>query len=476
VTRNRVKSLVACLESYLENCRRHGRAVEFVVTDDSPAVEAQDHTRAALQSLENHASAQIRYAGWREKSRFAEALARESAIPLEIIRFALFGDDRCALCTGANRNSLMLDTVDTLVLSVDDDTQCRIAAPPEADDTLAFFSGYDPTEFWFFADHAGAVDSVAYVDIDVLRCHEALLGNAVAGVDDAAASGRVAITLHGLVGDSGMTSPRYYLSLAGASRERLIASQDAYQSAFRSREILRTVRRPTFTAGPFCMTTFLGVDNRLLLPPFFPVQRNADGIFGLVLQKCVDGSHVAFLPSVLLHRPVAPRSFAADEIWTDAGSVRMADVVIACVLAHERGSAPLTDATRMVRLGQFLQWLGSLELSDFEACIRSLQQYRTMAFITVLESHLQTYRASPRFWADDVTRMIELLSKATSEEEYIVPRDLRHGRDAEEARRLSQELVADFGELLEAWPTIVAAARRLRANGCRLTDPIQGCR
>jgi hypothetical protein len=111
-----------------------------------------------------------------------------------------------------------------------------------------------------------------------------------------------------------MASPRYYLSLAGASRERLIASPNAYRSAFRSREVLRTVRRPTVSAGPFCMTTFLGFDNRLLLPPFFPVQRNADGVFGLVLQKCVNGSHVGFLPSVLLHRPVAPRAFAPDEV------------------------------------------------------------------------------------------------------------------------------------------------------------------
>jgi hypothetical protein len=31
------------------------------------------------------------------------------------------------------------------------------------------------------------------------------------------------------------------------------------------------------------MTTFLGLDNRVLLPPCFSVQRNSDGIFGLVL-------------------------------------------------------------------------------------------------------------------------------------------------------------------------------------------------
>jgi hypothetical protein len=127
---------------------------------------------------------------------------------------------------------------------------------------------------------------------------------------------------------------------------------------------------------------------------------------------------------------------------------------------------------RRLSSSQYLQRLGSLKLSDFEAHVRSLEQYRMMAFITVLQSHLHIYGAAPRFWADDVTRMIERLSKATSTEDYIVPRDLRHGHDAEEARRLSQELVAKFGELLEAWPAIVAAARRLRANGCRLTDPI----
>ena len=474
MTRNRVTSVVSCLESYLENCRRHDRAPEFVVMDDSPGEQAQGQARAVLQSLEKPVRADVRYGGRRERGGFAEALARESAVPLEIIRFGLLGHDRCPLSTGANRNSLLLDTVDTLVLSVDDDTRCHVAVAPDADDALSFFSGYDPTEFWFFEDHASAIASTSFVDIDVLRHHEQLLGEAVADVDDSAARHQVAITLHGLVGDSGMASPRYYLSLAGSSRERLVASPGAYRSAFRSREVLRTVRRPTIGSGPFCMSTCFGFDNRLLLPPFFPVQRNADGIFGLVRQKCLEGSRVAFLPSVVLHEPVAPRLFAPDEIWTEAGSVRMADIVIACVLAHDRGSAPLTDAMRLIRLGQYLQQLGALKLSDFEAYVRSLQQYRVTAFITVLQSHLQMYGALPRFWADDVTRMIEVLSKATSAADYVVPRDLTLGRDVEEVRELSQELVTKFGELLEAWPALVAAAGRLRANGCRPTDAIQG--
>ena len=472
MTRDRVRSAVGCLESYLENCRRHGRTPEFVVADDSSGAEAQNLTRVALQRVENPGGAHIRYAGGPERRRFAEALACESSVPLEIIGFALFGDDRCALSTGANRNSLLLDTVDTLALSVDDDTLCRVAVVPDAEATVAFFSGYDPTEFWFFDDRASAIESIPFADVDVLGCHEQLLGNAVADDGDPAARSRVAITLQGLVGDSGMASPRYYLGLAGASRDRLVASPGAYRSALRSREILRAVRRPTISSGPFFMSGFFGFDNRLLLPPFFPVQRNSDGIFGLVLRTCLKDGHVAFLPSALLHAPPTERTLEPDEIWRDAGSVRMADVVIACLLAHDTGGAPGTYATRFVQLGAHLRSLGSLKLVDFEAHVRSLQQYRTVAFITALQSALQSHAALPDFWAEDVTRMIEVMSKATNAEDYVVPRDLRHGRDIEDARRLSQELVARFGELLEAWPTIVSAARRLRANGCRLTEPI----
>jgi hypothetical protein len=464
-------NLAACLESYVENCRRHGREAQFVITDDSPGTDAQDQTKAALRVLRARTGAPIRYGGRRERRVYADALSRESAIPAEIVRFALFGDDRCAPSTGGNRNSLLLDTVDARVLSVDDDTQCRIALSPDAEETLAFSSDYDPTEFWFFPDRASAIAFSSFVDVDVLQCHEALLGNAVTDAHHPALSGRIAISLQGLVGDSGMTSPRYFLGLAGPSRERLVASAGAYRSAFRSREVFRAVRRPTVSASPFCMTTCFGFDNGSLLPAFFPVQRNADGIFGFVSQTCVAGSRVAFLPSAVVHSPAAPRAFVPDEIWTDAASVRMADVVIACVVAHGGGSTPPDAATRMVRLGQHLQWLGSLELSDFEAYVRTLLQHRRMAFITVLQSRLHACGGQPRFWADDVERMIALLSRA---EDAVVPRDLRHGSDLDQARRLSHELVARFGQLLEAWPTIVAAARHLGANGRGLSRPIEG--
>jgi hypothetical protein len=449
VTRDRLAGMTSCLESYIENCRRHDRDPEFVVIDDSRGAEAQSHARTALHRTAGRFNARIRYAGSQEKNRFAERLAAESAVPLDIIGFALFGDERCEVTVGANRNSLLLDTVDALVFSADDDTLCRVAAAPESSNAVSVFPGYDPTEFWFFPDRARALEAVSFEDIDVLGCHEPLLGSSVA------------VTMHSLIGDSAMASPRYYLSLTGASRERLTSSPEAYQSAFRSREVLRAVRRPTITAGPFFMTTFYGFDNRVPLPPFFPVQRNEDGIFGVVLQQTRDDCRIAVLPWVLLHTP-AHRSFTPDALWKHAASARMDDIVINCVLSHER--APL------VELGIHLQQLGSASAAEFDAYVRIVQQRRAIALITVLQSHLQTYGPSPAFWAADVSRMLEVLMKAHGGDDFIVPRDLPN----EAAPRLSQELVRRFGELLEAWPTIVEACRRLRAQGIRLSDPIQG--
>ncbi len=470
VTRDRLPSLVACLDSYLGNCQRHARSPEFVVADDSSSAESADRTRGVLRELADRYNAQVRYAGRQEKSRFAAALAAESAVSREVIHFALFGDERCMLSTGSNRNSLLLDTADTLMLTVDDDTLCRIAAPPDREAALTSFSGYDPSEFWFFPDRGRATQSVSFVDADVLSCHEALLGSAISDLGgDAEASSQVAMTLNGLVGDSGMASPRYYLTLTGASRERLVASPQAYRSAFESREILRSARQPTITAGPFCMTTFLGLDNRLLLPPFFPVQRNADGIFGIMLGKCVQGSHVAFLPWILLHAPKPSRTFAPDEPWADATAVRTADIVIAGVLSHETRTGHVTPATRLADLGEHLRGLGSLSYEDFEARVRTMQHVRNFAFITALHGQLQTYGGSPDFWAHDVRRMIELMSKASTAENYLVPRDLRQVHDPDAAKQLGQELVGKFGELLEVWPTLVDAAKRLRVKGYRLS-------
>jgi FMN phosphatase YigB (HAD superfamily) len=51
-----------------------------------------------------------------------------------------------------------------------------------------------------------------------------------------------------------------------------------------------------------------------------------------------------------------------------------------------------------------------------------------------------------------------------------VPHDLGDALDVDAARLLSRDLMAKFGELLEAWPALVEATRQLRARGYRVSD------
>ncbi len=469
-TRDRPSSLDACLRSYLENCARHGRSPEFLVADDSSEHSA-NHTTAILQTLGREFNARIRYAGREDKERFVDILAREAGVSNEVVHFGLLGDDAAGRSTGANRNSLLLDSAGSLLLTVDDDTVCRTATPSDVQTELASFSEYDPTEFWFFPNRQSVLQSTRFLDLDICGCHEIFLGRAVDRTKVDEGGGRVTMTLNGLACDSGMASPRYYLGLTGASRDRLVASADVYHSALTTREIVRSVRQPTIVSGPFCMTTFVGFDNRFVLPPFFPVQRNSDGIFGHLLHKCVARSRSVFLPSILVHAPEPPRSFAPGDLWNAASSLRLSDIVISAVLGKQTADVESTEA-RLIELGRHLEWLGSLSLEDFEEYIRTAQQFRNFGFITALHGQLQKYESSPEYWANDVRRMIELMSQASSREDYVLPVDLRDGRAPDATRRLSQSLVRKFGALLQAWPAMFHAAVRLRANGTRISRAI----
>jgi hypothetical protein len=94
-----------------------------------------------------------------------------------------------------------------------------------------------------------------------------------------------------------------------------------------------------------------------------------------------------------------------------------------------------------------------------------------MTFIALLEGRLGEH-GGPAFWADDVRRAITVWRETATRDDCIVPRDLGSGGDDEDTRRLSQQLVAKFGRLVEAWPALVDATVRLRAKGCRVSGSV----
>jgi hypothetical protein len=480
VTRDRVAGLRRGLSSYVENVRRFGRTNDFVVTDDSPTPATRSAYRQALSALKAEHEVEISYGGLEEKIRFAKKLIDAQAAPPEVVRFALFDSERCGLVTiGANLNAMLLHTAGDAVLSIDDDTVCRVAPAPALDERVGFasarrFSPTHPCEVYTFPDRETALRAATYTETDVLALHEQFLGRDVRQLfAEAPSAGRVAVTLNGLLGDCGWGSPLFYLLLSGDSFERLIRSEAEYRQTCTSREMWRTVQRATITAETNnMMATFFGLDNRELLPPFIPVTRGADYIFGRTVSRCCEGLFFAHLPWSLLHLPLEARTFSRGEVIRSAAGVDVDALVVALIESCPPPDEEKDTGARLKRLGGQLAELGALPEGQFDevACAAVVREMD--ALVGHLEEQLTARGRSPAYWAGDAQKCVAVLRQARARRDAHLPLDLLYGHAPVEARRLTRRLVEMFGRLLYWWPELFEAARRLRAQGQRLAQPV----
>jgi hypothetical protein len=494
VTCNRLEPALRCLQDFILRRRQAGRSGGFVVLDDSPDAAVRQQYREALRGVAQREAVEILYAGREEKRRFVDALVGEGAagaLPRHVVEFALFGAEGLPRVIGANRNASLLHTVGDAFLSTDDDTRGRMASSPDAGDGLALVSTLDPTDFWFYPDRDAALGAARFSDEDPWAQHERLLGRDLAScvaehagrVDlDGASStllttlvsgeGRVRVTASGIVGDCGMGAPTYYLLLRGNAHDRLVSSEAAYEVLRTTRDVLRVVPRWTIGDGAFLMATSVGLDNSALLPPFFPVQFNEDGVFGVTLRSCFEQGFIGHLPCAIQHDPSGRRVFRAEDLYQRQSQLFTPDVVIHCLAAHAHGPATREPAQRMHALGQHLRDFGTMEPREFEEFLR-IQRWRQLSeSISRLEESLSAYPEGPAGWTDDVQRCIDEARECLTRPDEIAPADLVPERHADEARALVQRLLFRFGELLEHWPDIHEAARTLRERGHALAVPL----
>jgi hypothetical protein len=486
-TRNRGGVLRRGLISHFENRRRYERSTDYVVIDDAADSESENRTRAELLHLRREFDLPIRYAGRAARRRFAAALSRESGAPPDLTEFALLGLPPCPLTTGAARNSLLLATAGDRFVMVDDDSVCRLTPCPASEPGMALNSRRDPTEFWFFPDPQSTLRETAFQETDFLGLHESLLGRDVGAClpqpeDFASLSlhaaapafdgrlrcwgGRVRASMAGVLGDSGIGSTGY-LFVDAASQKRLTRSESGYLAAVGSRQVLRSVRRTTISEGTSCIAVNLGLDNRSLLPPFIPVQRNSDGLFARTLRLCFRDGYLGYLPWVVLHDPEHPRRQDLEDYWRHVRQLRTADWVIHLLQASGAPYDGSSDAGSLRRLGeQFEDW-GSLDGIDFEELLRQ-QVWRSVGSVFSAQSKPEAPPAGEQFYARHRRKYADILRERVTERDYLLPSDLQPVAADEEVYALGREIIRRFGELLQAWPELYSAAARLRERGVEL--------
>ena len=406
-TCDRPEMLRRCIKSFGENFRKYGRFPKLLVADDSKMPETRAATRAVVDEAGLTWGAGVEYVGLEEKRRLIDRLAAHG-VPRDVLGFGILGPGGPAQGAGASRNVIVLHTLGDLVLSVDDDTVCQpCVAPGTAAGGLRLGAELDPSEYWFFPDRQSALAFAERADIDVLAGHERLLGRPVhslagaqcqnAGADMGSACshmiqslweghGRVLFTSNGAVGDSGMYSSRIFpLHRGNGTRSRLLASEEQYRAALESRELLRQPSTQFISHRSAFMSTFFGLDNRWLMPPFFPVGHCDDGIFAFVADRGIEGCYFGYLPWALAHDPSSSRAYSTRAATT----VRISDVVMSCVATWSDPDRTSSSHYRIASLGERLKALACMPPDEFDEQIRAMLWQKAGQWLSRKESLLR---------------------------------------------------------------------------------------
>jgi hypothetical protein len=478
LTAGRQHELRRALDSYTDNFCLYEKDVQIIVADDSKT-DSMEVGKYALSETASRTA--VRIVNRRQKEAYVSLLV-DSGIHPDIASFAILGRSLSGLCSiGANRNSALLDTVGECIFTVDDDTTCQLFPHPSADNALVLSSGENPRESWFFDDRDQLLCSTKSEVCDILGEHERLLGKTLSEVctstplnsvhvSNASAdllraietgNGHIVATMSGIAGDSATHSSASLLTATGFTKQELAQNESLYRKAFRSREVFGVVRTFTVMHSRFCMTTSLGLDNRDLIPPFFPVGRNEDGVFGALVSMMNPAMLIGHVPTAIFHAPPPPRESSSHFEF------RVSDLIISLLLlvSNSRKSG-IRDLLRY--LGRELLEIARLGESDFWMVISRAVTLQISKRLRQLELILADSEC-PRFWRDDVSDYAHRICVQCTEPTFAIPIELKQDASIEIARYRTRDLVARAGSLLYSWPDLVNAASDLRKRGLRLS-------
>jgi hypothetical protein len=429
-------ALRRCLLSFAETCRFYDADLDVVVADNG---NNDERTSTVLRELANEPRvSSVRFIGRPERARYIDALVDElgeDARPELVYALGRYGSD------GSNRNMLQLDQVGERYLSADDDVCSffsRLAGsrlgPPYVESDL-----FDPTEAWFYESRDDAFTDAPRFMANPQTMFAPLLGRDV----------RAAQT--GLVGASGMQPSAYFLACSSeTTRHRLRRN---YARARVSRWLRRGVTSTTLSAGDFFMTTFCGFDGEAMLPPFLPLERGADVLWGQTL-RATHLSLIGHLPLLIVHDPDDGEARAPMLSELDARATP-AHLVGLFLRAWPRPA--FTDAADRMR--GLAAWLDGVtdDARAFEALFSELRWNHLERALDNFERRVDERDlgepAPVAEFYDDVARARAGFHAALQHTEADAP--------------AACTFLRAFARLLTIWPDVDAAARRLRAKGIR---------
>lgn len=479
VTWERPEALSRCLESTLHNCDLE-RIERFYVIDDSRSPDAQQKNRNSTEDFAARAPMPVSYIGPDEQQQFMQRIIRQLPAHEEAIRF-LIDRERWApyWTSGLGRTLALMLSVGKRLLVLDDDILCEVFEPHVQSGAICFSNAGREAAFYQADDEWQALRADSHTD--PISRHLSLLGLGLAdslgalGVgglqeDDLAGApiefleklrtdSPVLITECGSLSDPGTAKSNWLTGLEGESLERLLASDESVENALTIRNCWNGRSRTHF--GPTAnMSPMTGLDNRHMLPPYIPIMRGEDRLFGSMVTFLFPGSVTVDNAWAIPHLPIPARR------WTDENRAfrihePFPNFILSMISDHSDTSNsrdPMRRQARLARMWEDLADMNHEQLRDHYLDKRLAARARQLCHLKMLREECE---GAPSAWLDYLDQALERLNRKIIDN----PVDFRltgYPKDLEDERLTAwwQAFANQFAHAIRSWPAIRQAARQ----------------
>ena len=454
------------------------RHEQLVLVDDSRDPTNAAKNRELVEDFNTRSPRDMRYVGPEEQSRILEKLVLGLPEHEAGIRFLIDRSRWAEKKTyGLARTVCLLLSVGKRAIVLDDDIICAAVEAPYQDVGMNF--GQVPRQADAYSSEEDAIARTTRSPIDPLTAHAQCLGLTMGqalqslGVDalridelhggNAAFLGQwsadspVLITQCGTVGDPGTSSTDWIYGLDPDSIQRVLASPGGLEGALNSRYYWLGHSRPGFNKLAV-MSQATGLDNSALLPPYFPVFRGEDSLFGAMVEHIHPQSAVLEYDWCIPHFPIEKRPGIAPEPPTGEGVLSFPKLITDTTDYDTNVSAE----TRLSRLA--LQMLAMAEASDRSLLTRYRHEVaeNQVLLVSSVAARMQDGTNWPEQWMAWQQQYLKNVS-----EKMVLPATAdsfagnKDGLTQEEILAAFRSYATGFAKALQAWPAMREAAERL---------------
>jgi len=473
ITWERPDALARCLDSLAENCDLSAVA-RIVVVDDSDTDTVISRNRQTAKALAARSPVPVQYVGAIEQAAFIERMVKQSPSLEAAIRM-LASRERWAghWTSGLARNMALLLSTGERLLVLDDDIVCETFDPEHRRSGVSF--GDRPREYLHYGSPGDWQHLRAEQDTDPLARHARILGQGlgdalgaqgIRGLTPACFEGAEVAFLEGLderspvlltecgsLGDPGTDANNWLTGLEGESLERLLHDADSVSGALNHRNCWLG-RGAVHVSMRGNMSQLTGLDNRRLLPPYFPIMRGEDRLFGNLLAFLHPHGVTIDQPFSIAHLPIPPRQWSGkDNDYRLPGNFPgffLEDLVERPIETPLR--EPLQRLGLVARRFEELAAMNHAEVLEHALDRRLDNMSRAYCRLKAMQAPNE---GAPQPWRDFVDRAVSALNRALVETEAAAglsgyPADLR----GEALTAWWRDSWSQFAQALRVWPAV----------------------